>query len=782
MAGNSTSQNKVLAADNIIENHIFNLNNYYDIYVDVNHNWQTKNTSRSLRRWLHTHIFLTDFTRAYVETKDQKFFDESYKLLTNWIDTFPIRFRNNIEELAYHDEGTAIRLLFWFKYYNQFYDFFEDSQRKKFENQIDETANLLFQDEFYAGLNNHGMFQDMSLIAYSIFKYENFEESDYFSKAIERIVDYFKEVFTSEGIHKEHAPSYHVLILYSLKGVLKLLRNVGYKNNKMDFLEDIFNKGEKYTVNIVQPDYKLPAISDSIAVNLSTSGIYKDLFDSEYYKFITSGGEIGTPPNPLIIPYPETGYLIARDKWERTATYFLFLASYHMHYHKHTDDLSFILYKNGPIFIDAGPHSYDYKDPYTLYAYSQFAHSTLVVNNYSLPRTDYKFEDVFITDHEVNQEEQVFVVEGVNNRFTNASHTRRIEGDLKSGTFEIVDQVISKDSNQYKVLFQINGDLNIIENGNIFSIFKNNTKIAEMEIKEHNGLNGLKLYIISEQNFPQILGYQFPKTEGIKPAHTVVIESYNNKNESILKTDIRLNDFKIKGNANFNKKDELKRFRDITYVYEDYGFMKLAIVFSSPESEYNYRLDNLEELKEKGFNILYLIDNQSRVGSSFLQGESSRTIETDVLSVISNIVNKNNINSSNVYLFGRSKGGFAALYYALISGYNNLFISTPLVLIGDYYARHEKFEPMIKDLGLDNEEQLKFYLNDYFSNINISKLNNINICVGEKDYHKKKHVGYLTDWLDAEKISYNLHNYPGAEFKDDKIEFINFLKNYEFEE
>src|SRR5699024_5251048 len=151
----------------------------------------------------------------------------------------------------------------------------------------------------------------------------------------------------------------------------------------------------------------------------------------EEYRYITSAGSEGKVPDKLINAYSDSGYLIARNNWDRNAIYFLFLASYHMHYHKHTDDLSFILYKNGPIFIDAGPHSYDYKDPFTLYAYSQFAHSTLLINDRSLPRTDNKFDDVYISDYLVNNEDHSFMVEGVNKRYESSKHTRKIIGNLK---------------------------------------------------------------------------------------------------------------------------------------------------------------------------------------------------------------------------------------------------------------------------------------------------------------------------------------------------------------
>src|SRR5699024_2210141 len=102
MAANSTSRNKILAADKIIEDKVFNIYANNDVHIDIHNDWKTKGNTRKLRRDIHTHIFLMDFTSAYNKTKDIKYFEESIKLLINWFETFPIEDRNNIEDMAYH--------------------------------------------------------------------------------------------------------------------------------------------------------------------------------------------------------------------------------------------------------------------------------------------------------------------------------------------------------------------------------------------------------------------------------------------------------------------------------------------------------------------------------------------------------------------------------------------------------------------------------------------------------------------------------------------------------
>jgi len=773
MTGNSTSKNKVEASDNIIDNRIFNLSNFRDIHVDVENNWKTESDSRSLRRWLHTHIFLSDFTRAYAETKNEKYFNESFYLLESWFENFPISKKEELDPLAYHDEGTAIRLLYWFKYYNEFFNMFSDSQITLFESKIDEVGELLCQDDFYAGLNNHGMFQDMGLIAYSLFKFEDFSQNDVFNKAMDRLNTYFKEVFTSEGIHKEHAPSYHILLIYSLKQILQSLEKVEYTDERVVFLQGIFEKGEDYTINIIMPDFKLPNISDSTVINMSTIGRYKELFDSEEYKFITSAGEEGKAPSPLIKAYPETGYLIARNKWEKEGIYFLFLASYHMHYHKHTDDLSFLLYKNGPIFVDAGPHSYNYKDPMTQYAYSQYGHSTLIVNDRSLPRTDFKFDDVEIEDYKIDNDNK-FLVKGKNQRYENVIHTREIKGDLSAESFIIKDSIVSTEHNQYQLLFQINGDLRVIQNGNILSIFKNNAKIDKLEISKTYNFENIKINIVREKQWPQLMGYQFPKNETFEPLNTVVVEGFNRTVEKSVEIEslIRLKNFKITGSSSFERKEKMKVQGDMSYIYEDYGHSKLAVVFNAVHTPYKYPLESYDEvLKSEGYDVLYINDNQFKIGSSFINGKNNSSIESDIENVIFSHINKYQYRLEEVVLLGRSKAGFAALYYGLKNGFKNIIAFTPLSKLGDYYNRHKQYKGLLTELIDNSNAGNLVYLNNYLFDINLSNYpqdSNIYIGIGEKDYHKKKHTTPILEWLKHNNIKVNYEEYEGFNYQDTK--------------
>lgn len=777
MADSSSTRNKVESCKNIIESSLFEIGNFKDVYVDIENNWSTENDSRILRRELHTNYFLEDFAHSYIVTEEPKYLNYSFRLLENWIETFPTNKIQELDPLAYHDEGTAIRLLFWFKYYYKLYDVLNDQQKEILNINIKEQIKVLLDESFYSGINNHGMFQDIAIIAFSIFDSEEFYEKQVFKTSLQRIEQYFKEVFTSEGVHKEHAPSYHILVLHNLKHIILALRNADYKDEKVNYLESIYKKGEEYIINVTMPNFKLPKISDSTETDMTKTFRYKELFDSEEYKYVTSGGIDGNKPSGKIASYPESGYFIARNGWERSSGYLLFLASYHMHYHKHTDDLSFILYKNQPIFIDSGPHSYNYKDEMTKYGYSSFAHSTLILNDASLPRTDYKFDDVYIKEFNIENED--FSVTGINNRFKDATHSRNITGNIEEYKYRITDIIESKKRNQYKILFQISGDLDLYKHGNIVSIFKQNSKIGELELIEKHGCDNLGIEIISAQKYPNIMGYEFPKKEEIKSSNVVVIEAYNKRDKCEIVTHIRLQDFKITGGATYNHKAVEVNYNDINYIFHNNNRNKLAVIFSPTDQPYKYATEHRFDKLDEKFNLLIIKDVQSSVGSSFIAGKTNSSIESDIIEVIYNHVNQVSIKPDDIIFIGKSKAGFAAIYYGLKLNIKNIYAISPLTAIGDFYSRHEKLKPVINHLAGNLDIGSIKYLNNYLYKLKISKVQSkITIGIGELDYHYKKHIVPLEDWFDFNSIDYNIKKYKDKKFTETDIFIENFINEF----
>src|SRR5699024_11144261 len=111
-----------------------------------------------------------------------------------------------------HDATTALRLTYLLNFNYICRDVISEKLVEKLDMEIYETVNLLCTDEFHSTNTNHGMFQDISLLAYSILYFKKPAESEVYQLALHRLKDYFYSTFTSDGVHKEHSPDYHYMV------------------------------------------------------------------------------------------------------------------------------------------------------------------------------------------------------------------------------------------------------------------------------------------------------------------------------------------------------------------------------------------------------------------------------------------------------------------------------------------------------------------------------------------------------------------------------------------
>lgn len=138
--------------------------------------------------------------------------------------------------------------------------------------------------------------------------------------------------------------------------------------------------------------------------------------------------------------------------------------------------------------------------------------------------------------------------------------------------------------------------------------------------------------------------------------------------------------------------------KNIRYYFEKAKFLnkeKLIIVFSSfstDKPKYNY----IKTLKFIDCNKLFILDEYGTKGSYYIGLNGELDIETSVMSLITKIMNENNIKYSNVISVGSSKGGSAALYYGLKYNFSTVIAGAPQYKIGSYLT-----DLSIKDYGKD---------------------------------------------------------------------------------
>jgi hypothetical protein len=292
--------------------------------------------------------------------------------------------------MAWHDETTARRTSALVRLHDALCDGNgrdEDGTRRAWvQTLLEQHLALLLDDGFHATGTNHGMFQDRAALvatAYLTVRSGGSEERQMaWSTARDRLVEYYRTTVRAEGVHLEHAPAYHQVIAAAAQRDGEFLAAFG-DHGAARILTGAYLTMDRYATHVVQPDGTWPLVSDTFPAQ----GPDRSLWDDPGYRYAASGGEEGLPPAERAVAFPESGYVIMRDRWtsDGEATYLHFTAAYHSDYHKHADDLSVWLYHDGPLLTELGPQGYAMDDPLVQCAYSAAAHNVVSVEGVGAP-------------------------------------------------------------------------------------------------------------------------------------------------------------------------------------------------------------------------------------------------------------------------------------------------------------------------------------------------------------------------------------------------------------
>lgn len=444
----------------------WNLGNYYNKNF-----WVGKNHTRTQERWIYGYFWLQDLVSAYMCTgnvlylnKGKEIINISRNAIKNCYSEFNLKgktlcFGNDSaigvinKPMIWHDETVARRLFSCLDFY-EYIDSMHDPLLKEYlDGEMRQMASVLATNDFYSQDNNHGMFQSLSLLAYSCF-YKDSLALVYQDIALSRLFDYFLFSFTDEGVSREHTPTYHFTISNRFGSFLEFYKKY-FPSSKLydNIYEDLHKKFELskiFSYAILMPNNCFPPVGDCIK-SKNPQHLYPRIFDSDTLN-------IQKQKNFFF----RSGYAIFRDKWDSSNSYYLmFLAAYNHWSHKHCDDLSFILYNKGrDIFIDCGYFGYEKNNSLVDYGNSSFAHNSLVVDDKNLSNKanqDKKYSSVGISKYIVSDEKQF--VAGFNKRWLNIEHYRSITHFKDKTT--VTDSIVSIDKkvHNFKLLFHLSKDI-----------------------------------------------------------------------------------------------------------------------------------------------------------------------------------------------------------------------------------------------------------------------------------------------------------------------------------
>ena len=261
-------------------------------------------------------------------------------------------------------------------------------------------SEALRPDEGFKGHSNHGLYQAAGQVALA----RRFPELPTMDKAFEqgreRLGNMVRAQFADDGVHREHSPGYHYLLLDTLERLLACDLIVDPE------IRELAVRAEDALAWFAMPDGRIPMIGDTSARILHDEPFASS--DNDALRFVATGGESGSPPPNRLQAYPGSGYIVMRDRWPQgpddfaDCSYLMQIAAFHSHAHKHADDFSFVWFDRGrELVADSGRYGYlgqtepntelwrqgfMYSDPNRVYVETTRAHNTVEIDGLSHPR------------------------------------------------------------------------------------------------------------------------------------------------------------------------------------------------------------------------------------------------------------------------------------------------------------------------------------------------------------------------------------------------------------
>lgn len=483
--------------------------------------WNDETYPRSFQRVLHAHFFIYDLLEAYKETGYEPYIEKANDIIQDWIKENPY----NPNKMAWHDEATARRLVTWVYFFHEARRVLPASELNALFAQMKNHAKLLASDSFYTEKHNHGMFQDDALIVFGHYFDKMDESVRYRELAEQRLAAYFDYIVSNDGVHLEHSPGYGQLVANTMLKYTRFyesLTGTPFANEQARHVfAEKYRAMANYGTHVIKPDGTFPLLGDTFVKDVPIASLWTD---DPGYQYAVSAGARGVAPQKTNVVFPDAGYAIFRDSWEKKekGTYIHFTASYHSKSHKHADDLSVWLYAGGDVITEAGPNGYEYTDPFTSYGYSSYAHNTLLVDGEGLPTSDGKFESTYIKDYRLDEHHPQ--VTAVNNRYEGVSHERTLAYDKSAKRVSIRDAIQGKARHHYTLLWNLAPDITPVRNekSGTIDLYRGNDHVLSIRISAT-----AQLAVRFEKGAKQpMLGWRLGRSNGGgTPTYVIVVEA-----------------------------------------------------------------------------------------------------------------------------------------------------------------------------------------------------------------------------------------------------------------
>ncbi len=310
--------------------------------------------NRSWRMYLHALDAIEPLLVHYDQTKQTVALEQAAAIAEDWIEHNP-RGGDGVSEFAWYDMAVsyrAARLAYLYRALVHEH-LMTPALTQRLGCALTEHGDWLRDDKNYKFRNNHGLYTDAGLYIVAQQLDRHPRAADWARRATERFIKNVRAtVSTTDGVHLEHSPSYHMLITELLD---KLINELGIGRDELSPLLDRMRQAAPW---FVMPDGKYPQLGDT---NLGPAPAWVARVDGDDTGFRA---------------FADAGAAVYRDG----ASYFATAAWYHSRSHKHSDDGTFVWAERGRrLVVDAGRYGYFYDEPGRVYAESSPAHNTLTL-------------------------------------------------------------------------------------------------------------------------------------------------------------------------------------------------------------------------------------------------------------------------------------------------------------------------------------------------------------------------------------------------------------------
>lgn len=258
-----------------------------------------------------------------------------------------------------------------------------------------------------------------------------------------------------DGMNNELVFNYHSFYMELFSDAYLLFKEYDYLDKiPTEFYERLVKMAEVYTYHIF-PDYSISQFGDS-KKPVDASKIFNNLVsryapDLPYFDFISSKGEIGTPPPKTTVAYPISGFYAFRTNWTEDAIFMSMKNNPNYSWHSQLDNQSFELYAYGRNFmIDSGSYMYNSDDPIEMgwrnWFRSSKVHQTLTLDN----------EDMKIASKHIfwKHSDDLTCLVNENKSYDNLNH-RRITLFIDNKYFLIYDEALGDAAGDVRIHFQL---------------------------------------------------------------------------------------------------------------------------------------------------------------------------------------------------------------------------------------------------------------------------------------------------------------------------------------